>query len=228
MRMRAEDARTGDTVKIEISAIVGVIVLALIAAAFLRYAGSSNRRAAKPPNRVHIIGEEKDAFPIWKRSGIKGRVLIHFGGHMPIKRTKDDTAGTDMPTNADYIYAAAKENMFRKIVGVIPDSDWPGVYNALKTSKVYTVKGDYVEAWLDAMPITSGRLAVLPSLGEPVVLNFAPDYFLGGKSSPQAVLAAIEKTGLRFDLVTIATPGRRQPGASAALEKIEYLKANLR
>ncbi len=226
--------------QIEIATIAFILVLALISAVGMWRSGSGARVFSEKEISVTNIKKERDAFGVWKRSGVKGRTVIHFGEHLPVKaigpedlkklaKTADNQRdlGKVGLRNDNYLYGALRSNYIRSIFGVVPDSEWPRIKKLLSGRSLFTVNEKGASTWMDGLPLHSGRLAKLPQFNEPVVLNFSADYFAAKDTSAQAVASQLKKSGIDFDLVTIASPATRKPGYERATAEVKKLRSLL-
>ena len=139
-------------------------------------AGVGGRAFAGKAAAIHNVRKERDTYTIWRQSGVKGRAIVHFGKHMPVAKTNEDLLkrlskkavsepgakalkGLD---NDNYLYAAMRANYIRKILGVIPDREWPKVKAKLESGTLFKVHDDFARTWMDGLPLRVGTLAALP------------------------------------------------------------------
>ncbi|MCK4267815.1 MAG: hypothetical protein KAX16_03185, partial [Actinomycetia bacterium] len=127
----------------------------------------------------------------------------------------------------NYLYAALRSNYIRRIFGVVPDSEWPKIKDILAARSLFTVNDAGASTWMDGLPLHSGRLAKLPKIDEPVILNFSADYFVDKDTSARAVAEQLKKSGIDFDLVTITYPETKKPGYERATTEIKKLRSLL-
>jgi len=170
-----------------------VTFLFLITLFSLATAGKSSRKFKQLKN-FYLLKQEKQAFKVWQKAKVKGRVVVHFSAHLPIAfNNKSQTvAGISelKANNKNYLYVASQLNIVRKIIAVVPVNLWPAVQAKLNASGVYAVHNGYAEGWLDGMPITILPLKKLPLVNEPVLLNFSSDFFTS-KEEPHKVVASL-------------------------------------
>ena len=226
--------------QIETAVIALVVILAMVAGVGMWQSGIGARVFSEKEVSVQNIKKERDVFGVWKRSGVKGRTVIHFGKHLPVKAigpedlkklAKTDDNQKDLGKvglrNNNYLYGALRSNYIRSIFGVVPDSEWPRIKKLLSARSLFTVNEKGASTWMDGLPLHSGRLAKLPQFNEPVVLNFSADYFAAEHTSAQAVIKQLKKSGIDFDLVTITSPATRKPGYKRSTAEVKKLRSLL-
>ena len=226
-------ARQKLATQIETAVITLVILLALVSVVGMWRSGIGSRVFSKNKVTMQKIDHERDVYMAWKSGGVKGRTVIHFGKHMPVKKISQGDLKKLLKEdgnlkNDNYLYAALRSNHIRRIFGVVPDSEWPKVKKLLSARRRFTVDEKGASTWMDGLPLHSGSLAKLPQVNEPVVLNFSADYFVEQDTSARAVVEQLKKSGIEFDLVTITAPSTKKPGyrrASAEIKKLRSLLA---
>lgn len=228
----------------EILITIVVAILALLALFLLWRTGINYRSTPSAAPRVFLLSQEREAYAVWRSYNVRGRALVHFGEHMPTQRISTDkvqqlTAArkrsfdqaadteTDILNRKNYIYAASRANYVRKIISVVPDAEWQRLKARFEKSGGFEVSDASLSNWIDGLPLTSVRLETLPLLDEPVLLNISSDYFLNEATAPSRVLSALQRTRLRFDIVTIALPPKDDKKYEKAMKKIDEFQSYL-
>lgn len=229
--------------QIEIVTLVVILALAAFLPIFLWRTGQDSRHSPSLKPRVYLLNRESDAYAIWQSFGIKGRTIIHFGRHLPMKQVPAESlrkltlarqgdfyglleVSKKELAAANYLYAASRANFVRQILAVVPDEAWSKVKNNLNTNPVFSVGNGFADVWIDGLPLRTGKLRTLPAVPEPVILNFSADYFVDTSATPEGTISGLRTRGVRFDVVTI-TPPPDQPKYKTARTKIGTLKALL-
>lgn len=230
--------------QIEILITISVVILTLLALLLLWRTGINSRSLPSAAPRIFLLSQEREAYAVWRNLNVRGRVLIHFGEHMPIKLISAEKVGqlaqgnkasferaADIETaildSNNYIYAASRANYVRKIVGVVPDARWQTLKARFEESSGFEVSDDSLRGWVDGLPMTTVRLETLPPLDEPVLVGISKDYFLNKAATPSRVLSALQRTRLQFDIVTIALPPKDHREYEKAMKKTNEFRSYL-
>ncbi|MCK4267906.1 MAG: hypothetical protein KAX16_03650, partial [Actinomycetia bacterium] len=110
------------------------------------------------------IDHERDVYRVWNNLGIKGRTVVYFGKHMPVKEIGQGDLKKLLKEdgnlkNDNYLYAALRSNQIRRIFGIVPDSEWPKIKKLLSARSLFKVNERGASTWMDGLPLHSGRLA---------------------------------------------------------------------
>lgn len=190
--------------------------------------GKASRTYNKPivtigsgkPN-TFILSQPKEAYTVWRNLKLKGRVLVHFGSHLPVRQ---DLRELMVPTNDtkilsrridgssltlrnnNYLAAAMFDSIIKRIYAIVPDYQWERVKSSLIKGKFYRYNGTSFEGTLSSgHHIEIGRLNLLSKIDEPVLLNFETDFF-PTKYSAEKIASELKKLKLKTDCITISLP----------------------
>jgi hypothetical protein len=137
---------------------------------FLFFYGTTARVFLEKPV-AQVVAEPFQAFEVWEREGVKGRILLLFD-----RRLNADTEGRVLSRN-NYIYWAIGKNMVRKIYHVIPDSSWGEVEAALTgRDDVVPVKEGF-RTNIEGAPLHILRIKHIPRIEERVLILINGDYW---------------------------------------------------
>ncbi len=160
--------------------------------------GPAQRRCLTGERRVVRVAAPQQALDVWRESGVKGRILVHFARR---NNAKDDVQGV---TGENYIYRAMRDNMIRALYHVIPDGSWPEVAAILARRPQATREGEGYRLVLEGMPVHVMRLRDVTPLPERVLVNIEGEWW--GPRDLAAIDGLLDRGILRADLVTIAGP----------------------
>lgn len=194
--------------------ILTVLSVAIIAAFLI---GKTEREAypilgTEMLTTVSVVENHREALRIWSTKGIKDAVLVNIDAHddlRPIpqqemeqlkdlhKGKQEGDAGDVVcqegygpVTNANFIHAAAKLGIVRKVVWVVPSSygifsDQGKRLRSLLTAYGFTASeiagfknnGRFFTGESDGIPLTICDATSLPEIKEPVLLSIDVDFF---------------------------------------------------
>jgi tetratricopeptide (TPR) repeat protein len=208
----------------------------------------------EPVARVHLYETHSSSLIAWKTAEVQNRVVVHLDGHLDFDWIPDETVAriaaatpeelSDLQSHpyaldngaytkfgdANFIYAAARLGIVRKLIWVVPDATFerPDSFARLAGEILDHVQmvdldealgfhreGNRLEGRLLGLSITVCRLSDLPEVTEPVLLDIDLDYFTIRSAitgwiterpwtTPSAVLREFEARGIETDLVTIS------------------------
>ena len=170
-----------------------------------------------------------EAYHVWRRAGVKQRILVHIDAHHDMWWIKDNAS----LTIANFICPALKEGHIRELFWVVPDQTWetPGGRKAVlrhlrRITKKYPggphplgAGKNQVSTTLLGKPLTVCSLGSLPQIDEGVLLDIDVDFLVirevsYGEGSerygvlpwcwPDELLARLRALNIRADLITIA------------------------
>jgi hypothetical protein len=127
------------------------------------YAGHAGRREAPVPS-VERLEALQDAVALWRRAGVRGRILVHFARSIGM-----GAEGAALSAE-NYLERAAAEGLIRGVVHVIPDDAWSEVEArlAVRPGTERTDRG--FRLWHAGEPILVVPRGALPPLGEPALV----------------------------------------------------------
>jgi tetratricopeptide (TPR) repeat protein len=221
---------------------------------------------SEPVARVHLYENHSSSLIAWRTAEVQNRVVVHLDGHLDFDWIPDETVAriaaatpdelSDLQSHpyaldndaytkfgdANFMYAAARLGIVRKLIWVVPDATFEGPDSFARLAAeildhVQMVsldealglhrEGNRLEGRLLGLSVTICRLSDLPDVTEPVLLDIDLDYFTIRSAvtgwiterpwtTPSAVLRELENRGFQTDLVTIAfsTIGGRLPPAN--------------
>ncbi len=154
--------------------------------------GRSARKFLSEPSGVRCTVPE-DALAAWRRSGVHGRVLMHFARSIAMSPQPGP------PSPNDYLARALDEGIIRRVYHVIPDDAWPEVRATLAARPGVARDGERFTLQKAGAPIVVGPRSALPRLDEPALVTIE-----GERWSPKALAEIVASLGgpLRHDLVT--------------------------
>ncbi len=158
---------------------------------------------------VRIIEDHRDALRYWQEKGIRNAVLINVDAHDDLKKIPaadiegmkkaihspsaengQDGGGLATAGNNNFIYAAAKLGVVKKVVWVVPVTY--GIYTDSGARLVSLLKmygfhdqdivtfehtGRYFTGTVDGIPVIICDPETLPDLNEPVLFSVDVDFF---------------------------------------------------
>jgi len=156
-------------------AIAIACVFALLA--FARLA-SDRGRVSSPDSAVVRVGGGPEAVEVWRQAQVRGRTLVHLSRRIAM-RAEPDQIDPGPITEDNYLYAALRENLIRRVYHVIPDDEWADVERNLRdfpgAARVRT--GFRLE--MEGAPVLVLRAGDLPRVKERVLVNVDMDRWSG-------------------------------------------------
>lgn len=142
-------------------------------------------------DRIWIMERHDEAYPIWRDSGLRRKVLMHVDAHHDMYG-KWVEAKHRLVSIANFIYPALEDGIVREVIWVVPDETWAtkrglkDVLRALKRidpgSAARRVKlqpdGRRITGIVLDKPLTVCPVAHLPAIDEDVLLDIDVDYFV--------------------------------------------------
>lgn len=194
----------------------------------MRQAPSPAAPLSHPAAGTFLFENHDQALAVWRRSGLRDRVLVHVDAHPDLNAT-----GAGQPvTIANFVSAAVGEGIIREIFWVIPDASWSDeesraavVRQVRRLARKHgpplsALKADERRLCtrLAGTPLTVSTLANLPPIAEPVLLDIDTDFLLIPKIRgrgwdahgalpwcwPEELLDRLERAGIDAALATIA------------------------
>jgi tetratricopeptide (TPR) repeat protein len=185
-------------------------------------------RPGVDPIKSHYLMENHDeAYQIWRKAGVRDRILVHLDAHDDVWWLKDQ----GQITIANFICPALKEGLVREVYWVVPDKTWenpqslkPVLRHLKKIIKKYSGKPRPIQIGPEEIsvrvldkPLRVCPLGALPHFPEAVLLDIDVDYLVIPRAChssdqhralpwcwPEDLVARLNGQGLRTDLVTIA------------------------
>ena len=197
--MNCPDARERTAMGRRLILLNGLILAAFVVAlAAVSLYGPAQRRSLPGERRVVRVAAPQQALDVWRESGVKGRILVHFARR---NNAKDDVPGL---TGENYIYRAMRDNVIRALYHVIPDKSWPEVAATLARRPQATREGEGYRLVIEGMPVHVMRLRDVAPQAERVLVNVEGEWW--GTRELAAIDGLLTRGTLRADLVTIAGP----------------------
>ena len=178
---------------------------------------------------IHLIENHDEAYQVWRRAGVRDRILVHFDAHHDMWWIDSDRE----VTIANFICPSLREHLVREIYWAVPDRSLQNraarvelVGQIEAVAKDYKVSGNLIQYSEDkiVVPLPGSRLTVgtaksLPHFDEPVLLDIDVDYLVIPQVAhehadthselpwcwPSELVHRIADAGLSYDLVTIAS-----------------------
>jgi len=209
----------------------------------------------QPATEVHLHEKNSSALIAWRQKGVRERILVHLDAHPDIDWLPDETiariaathaaeladleldpysldeAALDRFSSTNFVYAAARLGIVRKMVWVVPDRTLRDVSSRRRlvldvvlgrTQMVgegeavsFRDDGKRIEGTLLGLPVTICELDDLPDLDEPVLLDIDLAYFTVPSplsthvvaipwTRPRSVIERLARHGVRTDLITLS------------------------
>lgn len=203
--------------KKNITAIINVVLIFffLFSLGLAWYIGYSSRIYTPFLYKEIAVKQEKEAFFQWLQTKIKGRTVLQFSAHLPVTAinetkipklySRKSKVLKNMLTNDNYLFAAVRLSLVRKIIAVVPEAIWPQLKKKMANSQVYQIHEDQIQGWMDATPIIILTEKNLPSFTEPVLVNIASSFF-SHKSTDSGfskLALKLKQKSIKYDLATI-------------------------
>jgi tetratricopeptide (TPR) repeat protein len=168
----------------------------------------------EPIERVELLENHDEAYEVWRRAGVSGRMLVHVDAHHDMWWTPPGAC----VNIANYICPALRDGLVREVMWIVPDETWA-------TREGLEAVGRHLEkitaCYPSAPPVKVLPLRLLPALeGREVLLDIDVDFMViptvtyGGHSDrcsplpwcwPEELVERLSARGVRTDLVTIAS-----------------------
>ena len=184
---------------------------------------------AEYAGQIFVIENHDEAFHIWRRSGQKGRILVHVDAHHDMWWIPDEAP----ITIANFICPAIKNDMVREVIWVVPDATWASSDNreallrhlrkivrlASGSTRAASVGRWQITTHVGGTPLRVCPLRFLPEIEEDVLLDIDVDFLMiprvtYGKTRdlehplpwcwPDAVVSKLRARRIHSNLVTIA------------------------
>lgn len=171
-----------------------IIAVFLITPLSLNYLGISNR-AYNKNREIAVIKEPHQAFLLWQKNNLKGRILFHFD-------RKSNIQDFDKPlSDKNYIYYAVTNNNVRKVYHIVPEASWSDLEGSL--AKRYNVArhGDYFRTTVNGTPIFIMRVKDIEKINEKVLVNI--DGRVWDMQEISEIVSLMKNGTLNSDYVTV-------------------------
>jgi hypothetical protein len=146
--------------------------------------------------QLEVMPMPMDGYQIWKESGVRGQILIHFDR----KINSDVFSGT--LTNSNYITAAMRDNIIRKAYHVIPDKAWDEVNMKLKNISSMSENGKIIRITIEGVPVLIVKMDDIPSIGETVLLNINGNFW--SDKEIRRMLESLRNGAIDTDIVSFS------------------------
>jgi tetratricopeptide (TPR) repeat protein len=177
---------------------------------------------------VHVMENHDEAYHVWRRAGVRDRILVHIDAHHDMWWMKDP----GHLSIANFVCPALTDGIVREVFWVVPDrsvattanradlerhvteivAGYPGGPTALQAS------GSGIRTAVLGRPLTVCTVGALPPMVEPVLLDIDTDYLVIPKVTygkpgarpalpwrwPADLVSRLRKRGLVADVATIA------------------------
>jgi hypothetical protein len=153
------------------------------------------------------LDRAEDAVAQWRRAAVRGRTLVLAARHVAMS----DEAGPPGPGN--FVYAAVREGLVRRVFHAIPAADWAEVERNLSSAPGAAREGAGFRVVFEGVPVVVAPVDRLPALGEPVLLDLEVDRFAPAEVA--ALLGRVARGDPASDVV--AWYGSRPPEGLEAL-----------
>lgn len=188
---------------------------------FLNHVGISSRVYGKAYDigaggvPVYVVKSSREAYFIWKKMGLKGRTVVNMSKYLHFVETgKIDFTLKMLLENGgiaelyerhldyrNFLWLAMYGNIAREIYHILPyDSYQDKRAIAAKTDERAVILKNSVE--LNSYGLKRVLTSILPSLGEPVLLNIDASYLESYESNE--FVRILKKSGLKVDLITFS------------------------
>lgn len=157
--------------------LAALLILAVTIISLSR-AGISSR-SSLPGRTIYTVSKDEDALELWKRLGLRGRVLVYFGKGGSIEDDFYQSLNLRFGVmeriappagSRNFLILALYSNIFRKVYHVVPDSRWSGAEEKLSSYPFMAYNGRQFRYTIEGIPIIVTRLKYLPSSSEKAVL----------------------------------------------------------
>jgi hypothetical protein len=174
---------------------LSVTFCACVLLLFSLYGGS--RRAYSSAPHIRLISEPSEAYTIWQKMNVRGRVLLLFD-----RRLNANEPDGGVPRES-YVRVAVQESMVRSVYHVIPDRSWEEVKEVLLRFPLVQEerKGFHTTLW-DGSPVTITRLGDLGGMHERVLININSDVWDDEQFA--TIFSLLRDHVAESDLVTIS------------------------
>jgi tetratricopeptide (TPR) repeat protein len=194
---------------------------------FLSLQDQGPRQSVDFSQNIFFIENHDEAYPIWRASGFKERILIHIDAHDDLEWISDN----DSIDIGNFICPALKEDIVREVYWVVPDQTWstkknlkPVLRRVSKIIKPYPgdrckveIQDGQICASVWGRPFRVCTLDNLPQFQENVLLDIDIDFLVIARACndddqhqvlpwcwPDNLVAKVNDRSLRTDLITIA------------------------
>ena len=185
--------------------VLSILIAAFFCAAVLYLVWvSDSRKVFGQGNSSVAIGLPVQAYDVWERNRVRGRVLFLFDRQL--NADPDEYSG--MPDarlkvkDDNYVYVAFRKNIVRAVYHIIPDASWHEVERNLDGNPYVQRLHQHYRIGIEGMQVMIMRLQDIPVTKEPVLIA------INTKTWGQAGVVAVgdlQKRGvLSSDIVTIA------------------------
>lgn len=83
------------------------------------------RIGLEPVERIFVMENHDEAYDVWRKAGVRERVLIHIDAHHDMWWLLE----ADFLNIANFISLALQENLLREVYWVVPDRAWETTKN---------------------------------------------------------------------------------------------------
>lgn len=200
-----------------------VIILAIASLVVLDAYGK-NRRVYHQAGRLGssnvetlVVDAPGDAFVAWKERGFTGRILVYVAGawerldniyEPPVSRPYPlrlfRISGILTPadlTSANILYHASLNNVYRKLIVVLPEDALNKVAARARTTKDFRMDGDTLYFPYQGLPRWFMTASDLTKPDEPILLYVSASYFRNG--DPGELYQRLSHAGLETDNVML-------------------------
>lgn len=177
---------------------------------------------------IFKVENHDEAYYIWKKLGVKEKILLHIDAHNDMWWITNNTN----ITIANFICPALNEDIVKEMIWIVPDKTWETKENKKnillhlkEITKTYSgnlnnikIKEDSISTLILGKPLRVCTLSSLPTINEPILLDIDIDYFIipqvqYRKSDnhteipwcwPNELIDSLHKKNISPELITIA------------------------
>lgn len=180
----------------ESAAIIGFFLMLTIV---LSVHGESQRVLATRPCAVSL-DRPGDAYLAWKDRRLHGRTLYLFDRHINADILPPSI--NVVPNDENYITAAIKAGIVRRIFHVIPDISWSEVERNMESFPAARhFDGMHRLTGHEGVPIVIMRLRDIRKITEPILISINGEYWTD--SEQNFIISLIETGLLKSDMITL-------------------------
>lgn len=198
--------------------LIGLVVLFFFASLYtVTFIGKNSRRSTSPAGGAYVLENAAQVYSLWKRSGARGRVVLHFGRHLhfiPVEGPAPRGVNARLPLSmgrlrgefesklayGNFLWVAMQTNVARCLYNVLPADEFAKKKNEL----AYESDKSRETSDHELMVYESGLVRFLtdrvPAQNEPVLINVDASY-VDAVGAGQ-FLDELRRSGLRYDMIT--------------------------